>query len=250
MRDREGRQVGPTGFFANGMFSAINWDQVARLQQITVYESAKNSFGVAALQSTVDGRPVRLLRHFPAAVSRSFNSRFGRAFDAFADVLTSFLFARGQVIYYAQAVDLVHQKEYFNDKSVLRECLAISNMASKTCNLMSFCPLHVGLRVKITKKLMAPELVQECPAEIIAIQVHPEERYGIPGCPPGLPQPPAGHPCWTEGVCRLDFLPASVTLRVEAGTLTFLGWWVQVNTNLVWGDLVLKLVFLCCYSSS
>ena len=243
MRDREGRQVGPTGFFANGMFSAINWDQVARLQQITVYESAKNSFGVAALQNTVDGRPVRLLRHFPAAVSRSFNSRFGRAFDAAADVLTSFLFARGQVIYYAQAVDLVHQKEYFNDKSVLRECLAITNMASKTCNLMSFCPLHVGLRVKITKKLMAPELVQECPAEIIAIQVHPEERYGIPGCPPGLPQPPAGHPCWTEGVCRLDFLPASVTLRVEAGTLTFLGWWVQVNTNLVWGDLVLNIGF-------
>ena len=216
MRDHTGRQVGPTGFFANGMFSAINWDQVARLQQITVYESAKNSFGVTAFKNTPDGRPVRFLRHFPAGLGRSFNRRFGQALEGVAELLTSFLFAKGQVIFYAQAVDLVHQKEYFNDNSVLRECLAITNMASKTCNLMSFCPLHVGLRVKITKKLMAPELVQECPAEIVAIQVHPEERYGIPGCPPRLPQPPPGHPCWTEGVCRLDFLPASITLRVEA----------------------------------
>ena len=52
MRDHTGRQVGPTGFFANGMFSVINWDQVARLQQITVYESAKNSFGVTAFKNT------------------------------------------------------------------------------------------------------------------------------------------------------------------------------------------------------
>ena len=220
MRDHEGRQVGPSGFFANGMFSAINWDQVARLQQITVYESAKNSFGVTAFKNTVNGRPVRFVRHFPAALGRSFNLRFGRALEGVADVLTSFTCAKGQVIFYAQAVDLIHQKEYFNDKAVLQECLAITNMASKTGNLMSFCPLHVGLRVKITKKLMAPELVQECPAEIIAIHVHPEERYGIPGCPPGLSQPPSGHPCWTEGVCRLDFLPASITIRVEAGIVS------------------------------
>ncbi len=223
-RDQEGRQVGPTGFFANGMFSAINWDQVARLQQITVYESAKNSLGVAAFKNTADGRPVRFLRHFPPALGRSFNIRFGRCLEGVADVLTSFMVAKGQVIFYAQAVDLVRQKEYFNDKTVLRECLAITNMASKTCNLMSFCPLHLGLRVKITKKLMAPELVQECPAEIVAIHVHPEERYGIPGCPPGMPQPPDGHSCWTEGVCRLDFLPGSVTLRVEAGNFSLLGW--------------------------
>ena len=183
MRDAAGHQVGPRGFFANGMFSAINWDQVARLQHITVYESAKNSFGVSALENTVDGRPVRLLRHFPAALGRSFNARFGRGLQAAADVLSSFLFPRGQVIFYAQAVGLVHQKDFFADKAVLRECLAITNMASKTCNLMLFCPLHVGLRVKLTKKLIRPELVQECPAEVLAINVHPEERYGIPGCP-------------------------------------------------------------------
>ncbi|CAL1152198.1 unnamed protein product [Cladocopium goreaui] len=215
MRDSDGRQVGPTGFFANGVFSAINWDQVARLQQITVYESARSSFGVHAFQNTMDGRPRQFVRHFPPALGRSFQRRFGQCLQSVAEVLKSFLFAKGQVIYYAQAVDLVHQKEYFADQSVLRECLSITNMASKTCNLMAFAPLHVGLRVKITKKLMAPELVQECPAEIVAIHVHPEERYGIPGCPPGLSQPPLGHPCWTEGICRLDYLPASITIRVE-----------------------------------
>ena len=111
MRDHEGRQVGPAGFFANGMFSAINWDQVARLQQITVYESAENSFGVVAFKNTANGRPVRLLRHFPAALGRSFNLRFGRALEGLADVLTSFSFAKGQVIFYAQAVDLIHLRK-------------------------------------------------------------------------------------------------------------------------------------------
>ena len=219
MRDADGRQVGPRGFFANGMFSAINWDQVARLQQITVYESAKSSFGVSAWRNTAAGKAVRIHRHFPPALGRSINAKFWQGLQSVAQSLTSCMFQPGQVIYYAQAVDLVHQKEFFADKSILHECLAITNMASKTCNLMSFCPLHVGLRVKITKKLMAPELVQECPAEVIAIGVHPQERYGIPECPPGLPQPPAGHPCWSEGVCRLDYLPSSVSIRVEAGVV-------------------------------
>ena len=182
MRDADGRQVGPRGFFANGMFSAINWDQVARLQQITVYESAKSSFGVSAWRNTAAGKAVRIHRHFPPALGRSINAKFWQGLQSVAQSLTSCMFQPGQVIYYAQAVDLVHQKEFFADKSILHECLAITNMASKTCNLMSFCPLHVGLRVKITKKLMAPELVQECPAEVIAIGVHPQERYGIPEC--------------------------------------------------------------------
>ena len=34
LTDDEGKQVGPTGFFAQGFHSAINWDQVVRLQQI------------------------------------------------------------------------------------------------------------------------------------------------------------------------------------------------------------------------
>ena len=121
---------------------------------------------MSAWQNSTKGRAVRCIRHFPPALGRSFNRRFGHVVLSVAQSLTVFLHPKGQVMYYCQAVDLVHQKEYFADKSVLRECLALTNMASKTCNLMSFCPLHIGLKVKITKKLMAPELVQECPAEV------------------------------------------------------------------------------------
>ena len=248
IRDSDGRPVGPTVFFANGIFSAINWDQVARLQQITVYESVRSSFGVNAFQNTMDGRPLQFVRHFPPALGRSFQRRFSQCLQSVAEVLTSFLFAKGQVIYYAQAVGLVHQKEYFADQSVLRECFSITNMASKTCNLMAFVPLHVGLRVKITKKLMAPELVQEFPEEIVAIHVLPEERYGIPGCPPGLPQPPRGHPCWTEGICRLDCLPASITIRVDAwsciGCLSKING-IETCVLICFRDVTLY-VFCCC----
>ena len=92
------------GFFANGMFSAINWDQVARLQQITVYESAKNSFGVNAWQNNTQGRAVKFIRHFPPALGRSFNRRFGHVVLSVAQSLTLFLHPKGQVIYYCQAV--------------------------------------------------------------------------------------------------------------------------------------------------
>ena len=51
-----------------------------------------------------------------------------------------------------------------------------------------------------TGTAVLPPLVQEYPAEIIAIHVHPEERYGIPG----------RLLCHTE----LEYLP--FTIRVEA----------------------------------
>ena len=50
-------------------------------------------------------------------------------------------------------VDLVHQSEFTNDKSILHDILGLTNMASKTGNLMLFLPLHLGLKVKVTKKL-------------------------------------------------------------------------------------------------
>ena len=57
-------------------------------------------------------------------------------------------------------VDLVHQSEFTNDKSILHDILGLTNMASKTGNLMLFLPLHLGLKVKVTKKLLPPEIVQ------------------------------------------------------------------------------------------
>ena len=142
MRDADGRQVGPTGFFANGVFSAINWDQVARLQQITVYESAKSSFGVSAWQNTAAGKAVRIHRHFPPALGRSINAKFGQGLQSVAQSLTSFMFQQGQVIYYAQAVDLVHQKEFFAHKSILHECLAITMWACVSKSRRNLWPLN------------------------------------------------------------------------------------------------------------
>ena len=53
--------------------------------------------------------------------------------------------------------------------------------------------------------------------EILSKEVHPQERYGIPGHPLGLPLPDATHPCWTTGHVRLDYVPAAIAVRVEVG---------------------------------
>ena len=52
--------------------------------------------------------------------------------------------------------------------------------------------------------------------EVIAIQFHPNERFGVPGAPAGGGVPAGSHPCWETGYVRLDYLPASITLRIEA----------------------------------
>ncbi|CAE7212339.1 unnamed protein product [Symbiodinium sp. CCMP2592] len=69
--------------------------------------------------------------------------------------------------------------------------------------------------MQMTKKVMAPELVQECPCEVLRINFHPQERFGVPGCPPGLSQPPANHPAWETGWLVLDYLLQSITLRID-----------------------------------
>eukprot|EP00435_Cladocopium_sp_Y103_P072169 s366_g39.t1 len=160
MVDESGKQVGLDGFFARSVFSAVNWDQVARLQQLVAFESAR---------------------------------------------------AANRLLYYVQAVDLVHQSEFSRDQSILRDILRVTSMASKTGNLMSFLPLHEGLKVKVTKKLLPPEIVQECPAEIVAIQFHPEERFGVPRGPAGGVVPGPKHRCWESGYVLLNHLPVSIT---------------------------------------
>ena len=53
-------------------------------------------------------------------------------------------------------------------------------------------------------------------SQVIAIQFHPNERFGVPGAPAGGGVPAGSHPCWETGYVRLDYLPASITLRIEA----------------------------------
>ena len=213
MRDEQGRQVGPVGFYANGVFSAVNWDQVSRLQQISAWESARACRGVSAWVNTRERKAARVARSFPPAAGRKWCRRYGAALEVVAE--QDFLYPRGQLLYYAQAVDLVHQREFARDEDILRDALKLCNMSKQTANLMSFLPLHVGLRCKMTKKIMAPELVQECPCEVLRINFHPQERFGVPGCPTGLSQPSPNHPAWETGWLVLDYLPQSITLRIE-----------------------------------
>ena len=222
MYDESGKQIGPTGFFARGVFSAVNWDQVARLQQICGYESAKASYGCDALYNTRSGKPRLTLRAFPCYASKTVFTKdktndVVNMLEVLETKLVDFLHCKGQLLFYIQAVDSIHERELHNDKSILKELLGITNMSSKTANLISFLPIHLGLRCKITKKIRPPELVQEAPVEILSIQVHEQERYGIPGHPPGLPLPEATHPCWSMGYVRLDYLPLHIVVRVEAG---------------------------------
>ena len=222
MYDDKGLQIGPKGFFARGVFSAVNWDQVARLQQVCAYESARATFGCSADHNTSKGKPRIISRGFPMYLSRSFNAQYGKCMQAVASRMVPFLHFQGQLLYYVQAVDLIHQREFGTDASILRDILNVTNMASKTGNLISFLPLHVGLKVKITKKLLPPEIVQECPCEVIGIQMHPNERFGSPGHAPGQQVPDPGHSCWTTGYVRLDYLPAAIAVRVEAGRVALI----------------------------
>ncbi|CAE7304915.1 unnamed protein product, partial [Symbiodinium pilosum] len=66
--------------------------------------------------------------------------------------------------------------EFARDEEILQQALRLPNMSKQTANLMSFLPLHVGMRCKMTKKIMAPELAQECPCEVLQINFHPDER--------------------------------------------------------------------------
>ena len=40
---------------------------------------------------------------------------------------------------------------------------------------MAMLPLFLGMRVKLTKKIAAPELVQEASGEVVGIVLHDEE---------------------------------------------------------------------------
>ena len=61
--------------------------------------------------------------------------------------------------------------------TVYRQALMFPNM-NKSGNLMSVLPLFHGMRVKLTKKVLPPALVQEAPGEVLAIIFNEKERFG------------------------------------------------------------------------
>ena len=144
------QQVGPVGFFACGFHSAINWEQVSRLQQIWTVNRALCCPGPVAWCNLPDGTP-----HLR---------------DTAQDV-------QGQLIYYFQAVDVPESSVHRKSPAVFKQALAVANMSSVTAGLMSVTACFLGGRNKLTKKLLPPLLVQEAPGEVVGLAFHQHEKY-------------------------------------------------------------------------
>lgn len=208
-----GEQIGPAGFFARGFFSAINWEQVARLEQLWARQAALRTVGPTALQNSGSGRPQRLCWAWPPAACKHHAS--STWLPAQVQALISWLaHGRAQLIYYVQAVDLPQAKGLQGSLAFVEQALAVANRNS-TGGLSGLLPLFLGMRVKLTKKLLAPELVQEASGEVVGIAFHDEEGFGraLPARAPA--GPPASHPCWQRGWVMLDRLPKYVAVRFD-----------------------------------
>ncbi len=162
--DDRGHQIGETGFFAQGFHSAINWDQVARLQHLWAAQCAR---------------------------------------------------IQGQLLYYCQAVDVLHHSTNLNQDAVYQQALGVANM-SRTGGLMSYFACFPGMRMKLVKRIMPPEMVQEAGCECLSIAFHEEEAFGF-GRPRGAAPmaPPADHPCWKRGWVVLDRLPRYIEIKLD-----------------------------------
>ena len=185
---------GVRGFFALGARAAIQWEQVARLQQLHVLASARVCPGPRALFNREDGQP-DLRRHgFSAAHSG----------------------ARGQLVYYFQAVD---RFKHHQDRDMYLEALKFMNL-SKSNGLPGMCAAYLGMRGRLTKKVMGPELVQEATGEVVGIRFHPRERFGFgENLGGGSERPSPNHPCWQRGFVVCDYLPVHLEIRWDGCTV-------------------------------
>ena len=181
-------QEGIRGFFAYGARAAIQWEQVARLQQLHVLTTAAACPGPQALMNDTDGKPDAAAHgfHKPAP---------GR---------------QGQLVYYFQAVDrFKHQQARERYVAALK----FVNL-SKSANLQGMFGGYIGMRVRLLKKTLPPELVQEATGEIVGIAFHPEEQFGGGHGSSNL-RPPDGHECWQRGWVVCDYLPQCVEVRFD-----------------------------------
>ena len=158
---------GQKGFFACGAHAAIQWEQVARIMQLHVLRMARLSRGPEAYCNTPQGSPdcTRVPRARPV----------------------------GQLVYYYQAADRFNHPQ---DRQRHLEALRFVNL-SKSAGLHGMCPVYIGMRVRLTRKVLAPELVQEASGEVINILFHKDERFGDPAS--SSIRPADAHPCWERG---------------------------------------------------
>ena len=152
--DEHGTPNTKPGFFSTGYYSAINWEQVCRQQQLSAWNAAAITSHPRALWNDASGKPS----------------------DASVDGMES-LHDAGQLVYYVQAADVPVERALRGRKDVILQACNVPQM-TQTGGLMSVLLLFLGMRVKLTKKIMPPELVQEASGEIVRIAFHDEEGFG------------------------------------------------------------------------
>ena len=126
------------------------------------------------------------------------------------------MYAPGQLIYYVQAVDVVGDRRLASQKALYVQALQVANMATTTKGLMGMLGFFMGMRMKLTKKLAPPEVVQEAPGEVVGVTFHAEEGFGLPNISGRAPYAPAAsHSCWAKGWVLLDRLPQFLECRLD-----------------------------------
>ena len=73
----------------------------------------------------------------------------------------------------------------------------------------------------MTKKVLAPELVQEATGEVVGVTFHPEERFGHPMS--SNFRPADTHECWQRGRVLCDRLPLYVEIRFDGCSQDYTG---------------------------
>ena len=172
---------GRPGFFVFGAHAAIQWEQVARMMNLRVPQMARRCCGPVALRNQADGTP-----------------------DAQATLQTR---PQGQLVYYFQRVDRFKHPQTIEQHM---HTLRFVNL-SKCAGLHGMLGLFVGMRVRLTKKQLGPELVQEATGEVVDLAFHPDERFGDPAS--SNIRPADAHECWERGWVKCDYLPLHVEVR-------------------------------------
>ena len=86
---------------------------------------------------------------------------------------------------------------------------------------MGMLGVFLGMRGRLKKKVLPPELVQEACFEVVGIQFHPQERFGHPAS--NNVRPHAAHECWQIGWVRCDYLPLHIEIRVDGESEDYTG---------------------------
>ena len=92
---------------------------------------------------------------------------------------------------------------------------------SKTAGLQGMLGGYLGMRVRLKKKVLGPELVQEATGEIVGFCFHPKESFGDPAST-NL-RPSDCHECWARGWVRCDYLPKHIEVRWDGCSEDYTG---------------------------